>query len=438
MGSRLIQLLALSCLLLPGLAGCSNEVDYKRPGCNVFFVCFDTLRADHLGCYGYPRETSPNIDAFTRDCVFFETAIAQASSTKPSHASIFTAQNVATHGTYGGTEYILGERSVTIAEIMKEHGYKTISYNSGGFVRAIWGLAQGFDLYDSTKTGPFKTTVNATIDWLNENSGEKFFIFMHTYEVHHPYQPERRFLELFEESYDGQLDEHISIPVLKDINAGKLEITPEDAQHIINCYDAEIRSMDDSFGHFLAYLKEEGLYEDSLIIVFSDHGEELGEHGFMGWHSHTIFEELIHVPLLIKFPDLNFKGTRLEGLVRTIDIIPTMLDVLDIEPLNDFDGISLMKSIQDEKVEPLMSMTQMGEKHAAIRTQRWKLFNKRLFDLENDPAETMDSSPSNFQIKERLQMMLDEYMKSRTENKAELLDVDEETMEELRRLGYVD
>jgi arylsulfatase A-like enzyme len=438
MGSRTIAFLALICLLLSSTAGCGRQINYKSPGCNVFFISFDTLRADHLGCYGYPRETSPAIDAFSRDCVLFETAIAQASSTKPSHASIFTSLNVATHGAFGGTDHILGEDTVTLAEILKQDGYQTASYNSGGYVRSIFGLAQGFDLYDSTVTGPFKDTVNATINWLNENSGDKFFMFMHTYEVHHPYTPQRRFLEIFEESYDGPLDPFIPVDLLKEINSGKRSITEADKQHIINCYDAEIRSMDDSFAHFIAYLKQEDLYEDALIIVFSDHGEELGEHGFMGWHSHTIYEELIHVPLLIKFPGQRFKGMRLEGLVRTIDILPTVLDVLDLPGPAAMEGISLMGSIQDGKVEPLLSVTQLGEKRAALRTQRWKLFDRVLYDLDTDPEETRDSTPGNFKVKDTLGVKLNEFLKSRSDMRREKTDLDRATLEELKKLGYVD
>lgn len=403
----------------------------------MFLISFDTLRADHLGCYGYSKETSPNIDRFSEDGVLFETVIAQAASTKPSHASIFTAKNVMTHGACGGDNITLPEENVTMAEILKKNGYHTICYNSGGYMRPFFQLDQGFDIYDSSVVGTFQKTVDATKNWINGQPDEKFFMFMHTYEVHHPYQPRLQFARMFDTGYDGPLPQHISIELLREINDGKRAMTPADRAHIITCYDAEIRSMDEAFGGFIAWLKLKRLYDDSLIIVTSDHGEEFAEHGRMGWHSHSLFEELIHVPLIIKFPSLGFKGRRLEELVRSIDILPTLLDVLDIRPDAGFEGVSLMPSIQANKVKPLFAISQCG-KSITMRSQRWKLMGNTLYDLEGDPEETCDASAMGEKEKKALRSRLKSFKQNRADNKAATAEPDKETLEQLKALGYVD
>jgi arylsulfatase A-like enzyme len=142
--------------------------------------------------------------------------------------------------------------------------------------------------------------VKQGINWLEKNSNKKFFLFLHTYETHSPFTPKEFYSKLLKTDYTGNLPEHTSKDIIRQINNGKLEITEADRLHIINTYDAEIRSMDDSFQYFLDYLKRMKLYDNSIIIFTSDHGEEFNEHGVMATHSHTLFNELLYVPLIIK------------------------------------------------------------------------------------------------------------------------------------------
>jgi len=246
-----------------------NKVDYKCPDCNVILISIDTLRADHLGCYGYHKNTTPNIDRFSKDSVLFKTTIAQAPSTLPSHASIFTSLIPSHHGAFFAKKTAIPQEVVTIAEILKDNGYKTISYNSGGQVAAEYGFDQGFDLYESTQeclANKLAKQVNRTINWINNNPDRKFFLFLHTYEVHLSYTPKKDYLDLFEKNYSGKLPKDISKKLLDKINNGEIKISKEDQEHIINTYDAEIRSMDDGFLLLENFLREKDIYDDTIII----------------------------------------------------------------------------------------------------------------------------------------------------------------------------
>jgi arylsulfatase A-like enzyme len=416
---NLVKLVALIVvmILLPGLMSCSRGPADKFPSCPVFLLSFDTLRPDHLGCYGYFRNTSPNIDRFSEEAVLFETAIAQAPSTKPSHASMFTSLNVRHHGAHGGRirslgRNKLGENALTMAEILKAHGYSTISYNAGGFVKEDWGLAQGFDLYDSSVKGSLGNTVKKGIDWLKSHPTEKFFLFLHTYETHHPHSPDKRFADLFTDGYSGTLPARISIDLIRRINSGETVIDEEDRRYIVGLYDGEIRSLDEAFGTFVRCLKSTGLYDRSLIIITSDHGEEFGEHGRTGWHSHTLYDELLRVPLIMKLPGSLFASTRVEGVVRSIDILPTILDIVDIPPEENFEGSSLVESMEKGQAEMAFAVSQLGSKTYSVRTNRWKLYGTKLYDLDEDPEEMEDVSMHRKELLGSLKVTLDEIMRS--------------------------
>ena len=184
-------------LALSGSSEQQPDHGYRCADCNVILISIDTLRADHLGCYGYGPNTSPNIDEFSTDAVLFSTTIAQASSTEPSHASIFTSRIPAHHGAMRALRLPISPDVVTLPEVMQKAGYRTISYNGGGQVSAHYGFGRGFEVYDSTRgENRFTEKVDAAIDWLENNAGEKFFFFLHSYEVHAPYKPPAEYIEL--------------------------------------------------------------------------------------------------------------------------------------------------------------------------------------------------------------------------------------------------
>lgn len=438
-------------VLTTGNVACGSNQTPRARKSPVILISIDTLRADHLGCYGYGRPTSPHIDEFSRDAVLFERCISQSTSTLASHGSMLTSLLPVHHGASFTRTAPLPPSVTTLAEVLKGAGYKTMSVNDGGQIAPQFGLGKGFDLYDNLDLyfAPhqlyFKRTAAKAVDWLEANTGAKSFLFLHTYETHHPYTPKKEALRLFEKSYAGPLPADISVDLIGKINAGAVKLSPGDKAHIVAAYDAEIRSMDEAFGAFIAYLKKKGLYENAVIIFTSDHGEEFGEHGIMASHSEDLYTEQTHVPLIIKFPGARHASQKAGALVRSIDIMPTLLDLLGLPIPLACEGTSLLPLARGKRPkEPLYAVSQrdMLETYPSgfwsITDGKWKLFDAKLFDLENDPQEKTDVSAAHPDLKLKLRRRVLRMMgKSRVEALQEKAKVDEALKERLRSLGYI-
>jgi arylsulfatase A-like enzyme len=425
--------------------------DAPRP---VILVSIDTLRADHLGCYGYRRPTSPNVDAFSRDAVLFRQAIAQAPSTLSSHASILTSLIPPHHTASIANNLALPSELITLAEVLRNQGYATASFNGGIQLDAAWGLDQGFDTYVSVKprvaaaeslVGPkdgFAHVVGLAQDWIAKNEGRPFFLFLHTYEVHHPYTPEASDLAPFRGSYGGRLADRITVEVLRRINHRKLAVDDRDRQHIVDAYDGEIHSMDRAFGGFVAFLKAKRLYDSCLVVFTSDHGEEFGEHGRMGWHSHSLFDEVLRVPLLVKLPSSRLAGTAVEGQVRGIDVAPTILAALGLPAPARFEGRDLLPSGGASATAPLeaFSSRDVVEPHAsvALRTPEWKFYDGRLYDLARDKKETEDVAPQRGAVARRMRERVMAVVAGGPSPAKRPVRPGDELLERLRSLGYVE
>lgn len=414
-------------------------------GTNVILISLDTLRADHLSCYGYHRETSPSIDEFARDSVRFAKAIAHAPSTLPSHASILTSLIPQHHGALFGKKIPLSESVLTLQEYPQDADYATASYNEGAQLAPQSGLNQGFETYEVV-SGGFQPVVDKAISWLEENADDKFFLVLHSYEVHHPYTPNLDDLAAMEDSYAGELPATISVKLIQSINRGEIEISQSDVEHIVATYDAEIRSADRAFQSLRDYLENAGLYDETMIVLTSDHGEEFNEHGMVGWHSHTLYDEMLHVPLIIKLPLMDRAGTVIESPVRSIDIAPTIVYQAGLPTPEAFEGRDLFDlwsgeppvavSMVDGTATPLPS---------SLRSVNWKWIqagpgqeNGRLFDLANDPAETVDVAAEQEEVARKLRAQLEELEGDGSGfNPENMEDLDAETEELLRGLGYL-
>ncbi len=366
-------------------------------GC--ILVSIDTLRVDHLGAYGYGFPTSPNVDSFRRDAVLFSAAIAQAPSTLPSHASMLTSLLVPHHGASFMNGTGLAPQVTTLAEILREHGIRTLSFNEGGQIGPESGLGRGFNRYRSTLTGPGTSSLAREVAfataWLRGHLDQPFFLFLHTYQVHHPYTPDRQHLARIETSpYHGPLPAaETPLEVLDKINEGWLPLARGDLRHIVATYDAQVRAMDDGFGELLAFLKDKGLYDQTLVVFTSDHGEEFGEHGRVGWHSHTLYDELLRVPLLIKYPGNAHAGATVSRQVRGIDIAPTVLRAMGVAPPPGLQGLDLTPLVRGRREPARLAVSSLdGLGASSVRTLRWKLIAGHLFDLAHDPGETTDVS----------------------------------------------
>jgi arylsulfatase A-like enzyme len=427
-------LLTLRCAPAPRLAD------------NVILISIDTLRRDHLGCYGYQRATSPNLDALCREAAVFDQAIGQAPSTLPSHASMLTSLLPNQHGASFANRRALPGEVVTLAEVLKERGFRTAAFTDGGQVAYRWGLHQGFDVWKDNQTSPdtFDRVVRQGLAWLDEPPAPEapFFLFLHTYEVHHPYTPSAEDLELVGAApYDGRLGDGVEIRELSRINEGLDVADAEDRAFIEAAYDAEIRSMDRALGRLLGALRERGLLERTLLAFTSDHGEELGEHGSVGWHSHTLFDELLRVPLLLRFPDERWSGATIQRQVRLIDVAPTVLGALGVAPPSEWQGMSLLRLLRGEEPEPLLAVSELdqpGDRTVrSLRTGRWKLYRDQLYDLRLDPEELYDASSGHLDLIEALRARLAQLAAGEGPAAAAPVELSPEAQKRLEALGYL-
>jgi len=300
---------------------------------NFILISIDTLRADHVGTYGYDRPTSPHIAALAADGAVFESSYSTAPWTLPAHVSMLTGLNCVRHRVYYEHDR-MNPRLVTLAEKMRENGYATRAVSSGGFVSALYGFSKGFDEYrmdqgDITDETQAAKTGRDAVQWIEKNTDRSFFLFIHTYQVHSPYKNPEPYRSMFlrPDAKWKQFD------VIRDLGGRPgifNRLSESERDNLIGLYDGGIRYTDEALiKPVVDALRRSGLYDRTMIIVTADHGEEFYDHG--GWsHSHTVYDEIIHVPLIIKMPGSEFRGRRYSSIVRLVDIMPTVLDVAGI------------------------------------------------------------------------------------------------------------
>lgn len=413
----------------------------------MVLVSIDTLRPDHLGCYGYEKPTSPQIDAFRRDSVLLRQVIAQAPSTLSSHASMLTSLWPLHHGASIARSSALRPGVETLPELLRRAGFATASWNGGGQLHRSWGLDRGFDVYvsatDSSSTvdvgeDTLAQQVQAARPWLEGVRRRPFFLFLHTYQVHHPYEAAPAQLRQMERSYHGGLPDRISVRLLEKINEGIHPLRPGDLEHIEAVYDAGILAADSGFGELVRLLKGLGRYEGATIVLTSDHGEAFGERGKVGWHGDALYDEQIRIPLLIKLPGSRLAGMRLDAQVREIDLAPTLLSLLGLPVPPSFSGsvIDLAGRAADHPPWALASLD--GNPHSvALRTRRWKWYEGQLFDLRADPGERRDLAALHASVERDLAARLAAILQSREIAPETPTVQTEEARNELRALGYV-
>lgn len=395
--------LLLACLL-PAAAACAPRT--LSPGPNVIIIVVDCLRADHLSLYGYHRRTSPGIDAFAKKSVVFRQAISQAPTTLLSFASIFTSMDVSAHGLTGSVRK-LGDSPLTMAEIFKIYGYRTAAFCGGVNLNPMYGFNKGFDMYSHTdRTATFfSDTVPQALAWAEERKaeGEKFLLLVHGNELHTPYafpqlsiydkgfkvSPELKAMTMAESRVFAAYKRKI---VLRD-GKGVLNLTDDDAGHLVARYDEGIRYADASISVLLNKLRKEGLLDHAMVIVTADHGEGLFDHDYY-FHDFNMYEDALHVPLLISVP--GAAAGNVARQVQLIDLLPTMLEFAGIPPDKEAQGRSLLPLVTGKGEGPAetysFSESRFGGK--VIRSSEWKLmvnsYNTELYNLKNDPGEKKD------------------------------------------------
>ena len=431
-------------LVLIAIAYLSSNIKADRcPGCNVLLISIDTLRADHVGAYGYERSTTPNLDSLASGAILFENAISQAPSTLPSHTSMLTSLYPSEHGAEIWS--YLGGSKTTLAEILKSRSYSTAAFVSGSQLNKSYNLGQGFDTYDDSSMEKNAGNVTAlSLDWLSEHYKEKFFLLVHLFDPHHPYSPPEGYnvFDTFNDTKSvvwnaSSLSIEDSTGLLLGIRSGRVNITEKELEHLISLYDGEIRHADYNAGILLDRVGKLGIANRTIIIIVSDHGEEFKDHGGM-LHSHTLYNELLRVPLIIKVPGMP--AARIGGQARLIDIMPTVLDALGIAAEN-LRGVSLLKTTGslDAYSERFGNATRLLAE-ISLSTGKEKIIysikrgSKRIFDLESDPKELVDIANSTGAI--GLDKKLSDVFSSLEREQGKSV-INKEQEERLRSLGYM-
>lgn len=433
------------------------------PPANVVLISVDTLRADHLGCYGYFRDTSPAIDAFSREAIFFEQAYAPMATTLPSHLSLLTGLFPLEHGTLanfgdGGKPFGHRKGIRSVAEWFSEHGYDTGAFVSSLPLKRLSGFNRGFSRFDEPQreARPGARTTDAALAWLQERSDKPFFLFIHYYDPHTPYSPPAPYDSQF--TTDADLERWLAergIPEAVEPGPcrGRKRTVSLEAT---NQYDGEIRYTDAEVSRLFDALRRAGKFDNSVIIFTADHGEGLNQHH---WPQHgRVWNEQLHVPLLIRFPSGLAAGapTRVERLTSLADVFPTVVARLKpswaAEFMRQASGVDALGGGGGER--PLLAQRSGrpcpddagGE--LALILPGWRFHHdpeqgNSLYDMTADPFELASLSRERADVAEklagvtqRLAAHLLAHGASYPEEGAEAPEVDEETRRQLEALGY--
>ena len=380
----------------------------------------DTLRPDHLGCYGYKEIETPVLDSLAKRGVLFENAVAQTPLTPPSHASIFTGQNPNTHKVRNTGGFILPSSARPLARLLQEQGWDTAAFVGSAVLKKLFGFGNGFATYDDEMPRPgnknefredperkASVVVDRAIAWLAKRpSGKPYFLWVHVYDPHIPYLPPAEF-------------------------AAKYKGHP---------YDGEIAYTDQQLGRLV-----EAVGTQAIVAVLSDHGESLGEHGE---HTHGVFlyDSTLRIPFLIAGPGIP-AGVRVKAQARTIDFLPTLLELMGGAVPANVQGTSLIPAFKGaavptensyaESLYPKMNMN--WSELRAVRTNHWKYIRAprpELYDLTSDPGETKNIIQANAPEVQKLEAQLKIFAAPGAE-KVETAMVDERVMDQLKSLGYV-
>lgn len=489
---RLIVALFAYVLLLPG--GSQSE-DLSCSDCSLVVISLDTLRADHLGAYGYHRNTSPTIDRFAEKAILFRNAYSTSCKTGPAHMSLFSSLYPSTHGVLNSNEVFVPSKSRLLAEVLKENGFRTAAFTGCGPLRKETGFNRGFERYDCQDIFYSESIIKFS-EWADSLKGkERFFAFLHTFKTHTPYLPAAPFNNMFHTNYQGKIisnekqlknmalsgqQKSSSSNIYSLMNEYFWEnVNPdsgEDLNYLKALYDGEILELDYVVRKLFSVL--ETIPQKKIVVVLSDHGEEFYEH--RKFKHNQLYQEVLRVPLMISVPSLK-GGIKIDQAVSLIDFETTILDLLGLEAKLPFSGQSLRPLIEgrekgrpvyaewrapdrpEESEQPeygaflegnkklitfcdLKTLDQKGVKAAnSFDADAYlKVHKAELYDLNEDPGEKIDifqMDPDGIRLlksfleqkKKNLQLRRELLVEERP-GKAELR---KETLKQLRSLGYI-
>jgi arylsulfatase A-like enzyme len=449
--------LALLTLTIALAGGCVDSDDTVVD--KVLLISIDTLRADYLGVYNPVMRTSPNLDALAEESVVFTDAITQATSTLASHTSLFYSMHTFVHRAYLNSQ---PEPKVTVPMVaLRDAGFLTAAFVGGGQLRPQFGVNRGFDIYEVINTrninqssrgrdrlGDLHDEVAA---FLRHHRDDRFFLFVHTYEPHWPYDPPQEFIDAVEAQMDSAaLGRNATPRDLQEYEVG-FGVT-EDAYLATNrraMYAAVVAYVDHFMGRLLATIQEMGLDDRLMIVFIADHGESLGERGVLGHN--RFYTEQLRVPLIIRVPGVEARRTDVP--VQLIDVLPTIISALAVDPPYEFMGQSLMPLLLGDESVVDRGRVRFSENKGSAGVLRgpWKIvFNldnpalRTLYNLEEDPGELINRAPQQPELAEELVHLYYGFAARHRSIAQQFphndLDVGElgpDVLRELRALGYI-
>ena len=470
--SRPRRLVALAVLAGVCAGACAEETAPDvRP--DILLVSIDSLRHDHLGCYGYGAPTSPTIDALAAQGARFEHALSTTSWTLPAHAALFTGLTDSAHGlTDNGLS--LSESHRTLAEVLRESGYRTAGFFGGPYLHPTFGLGQGFEHYQSCMTtledalpgdevrvqsraregashrditGP--RTLQELERWLPGAGTDKpLFLFVHLWDVHYDYLAPKEYVERFDPGYTGTLsgERFLLDPAIQP------RMDPRDYRHLMALYDAEIRFTDDILARILGLLEARGRRDQTLVVVTADHGEEFFEHGGKG-HQRTLFEEVVRVPLIVRWPGrfgAPHGPAAVPDQVSLIDVMPTVLTAAGVRRRPLMQGRDLTPLLLGRSLPPQPALLELLVDRRELRALRTNAFKTVSpgggiepggFDLVADPREQQVLRGDDARVSAGLQQLelslqAARELATRLQAGASSVDIDPAVLLELKRLGY--
>ena len=421
---------------------------------NFLFVGIDSLRADRLGCYGCQRNTSPFMDTLADEGALFQKCFAPGIPTQPSFTTVFTGQWPTTHGIVAHRgRWQLRDDAPFLPEILSDEGYATVAVDNLADQHQSW-FSRGFSDYVNPRdpgTFPDCTAFNrGAVEWLKQKRREPFFMFVHYWDPHTPYMPPDRYRSLFysgdpTSTNPGSLDAFYRGPLMdwwpeKWLDQMAAEWPGADSERIQDIefvrsqYDSEVRCADDGLRELVGALDDLGLREETVVVVFGDHGEELGEHGIYFDH-HGLYDTITHVPLVINGPGRGDSAGPLagripgpiSGTVQLADLAPTVLDLAGISPCPEMDGMSLTPHLRNQGGHSYPEVL-LGEctwmAKWALRTDDHKVIVSRdpdfygspgieLYDLQDDPGECRNLADSDPELAGRMAARMEDLLSER-------------------------
>lgn len=454
---------ALCVIILAGWAVGSLTAPALPPassGPNILFISIDSLRADHLSSYGYHRATSPNLDRLASEGVLFEQTVSSTSWTLPSHMSMFTGLDALHHGVT--SDYTrLGRDVPTLAQILRANGYATFGFTVSRYVGARWGFSRGFQFYDDNSSGGNAEDLVYRVrreldDWDTTGRERPFFVFLHLMDVHYDYTPAPPYDTFFDPDYQGSVTsrDFMNNPAIRR------DMDKRDLDHIIALYDGEIRYADTELGKLFDYLRGLGEWDNTLVVLTADHGDEFFEHGWKG-HRQSLYDEVLLVPLILRYPPALPQGRRVSEQVRLTDIAPTLLELTGtpgsdvvwggIQPLYAPRSLTAVLDADDRTdASRRPAFTHLSDVFAfrpvvlySIRSDNMKLViagngtsDNELFDLSTDPGEQHNLAGQSNPLEPQLNGTLTRW-KSTEQDTGTRRTATPAEQEELRGLGYI-